>query len=90
MNCLVTGATGFIGTALIKRLINEGHQVKALIHNTPANFKEKNVKYIRGDITDIKALKSIASDVDFIFHCAAIVKDYGSKKDFIKVNVEGT
>lgn len=89
MKCLVTGATGFIGKALLKRLIQDGHSVKAIAHKTSPDLHEKNLTYVKGDITDYETIKSIVSDVDIIFHCAAIVKDYGSKKQFFKVNVEG-
>lgn len=90
MRCLVTGAAGFIGNALVKRLVREGHDVKAIIHETKLKDYEKKAEYIKGDITDIDSIRPIVKDIDIVFHCAAIVKDYGPKKIFYKVNVEGT
>ncbi len=90
MRCLVTGAAGFIGNALVKRLVKEGYEVKALIHKTKPKNYGKNVEYVNGDITDIKSIKPFFKDVDFVFHCAALVKDYGHKKNFYKINLEGT
>lgn len=90
MKCLVTGAAGFIGDALVKRLVKEGYEVKALIHTTKPKNYEKKAEYVNGDITDINSLKNLVKDVDVVFHCAAFVKDYGSKKLFFRVNIEGT
>lgn len=90
MRCLVTGASGFIGSALIKRLIKEGHNVTGLIHRTKPKYYEKNVEYITGDIVDIDLVKSLVKDVDVVFHCAAFARDYGHKEIFFRVNFEGT
>jgi nucleoside-diphosphate-sugar epimerase len=90
MKCLVTGSAGFIGNALTKRLIDEGYQVKALVYQNKPDKFIKNAEYITGDITDKDSLKTIFKDIDVVFHCAAFVKDYGPKKKFYKINVEGT
>ena len=90
MNCLVTGAAGFIGGALTKKLVGEGHHVKAVIHNKKPNFFHKNVEYVQANITDLSSLKKINDRYDAVFHCAAYVKDFGYKKNFIKINLEGT
>ena len=90
MNCLVTGAAGFIGHALIARLAQERHHVQALIHHHTPTKKIENVTYITGDITNPNSIKPYLNKVQVVFHCAALVKDYGSKKMFTQVNVEGT
>ena len=90
MNCLVTGASGFIGSALIKRLINEGHTVKGLVHKIQPQTAVQKADYVLGDITDRESLQYIVEDVDVIFHCAALVKDFGLKDSFYKINFEGT
>jgi len=90
MRCLVTGAAGFIGNALTKRLAEEGHKVKGVIHQKKLQSLVKNVEYVTGDITDKESIKSAFKDVDVVFHCAAVVKDYGPKKMFYKINLEGT
>lgn len=90
MKCLVTGAAGFIGSALIQRLILEDHNIKGLYHTKKPRQQSTNVTYIKGDITDKNSLKGIIKDVDIIFHCAGIVNDYSSKDEYYNVHVNGT
>lgn len=60
MNILVTGATGFVGVALIDSLINEGHNVVALVRS-PHNItvKHERVNYIEGDLLNFEGLPEI-------------------------------
>ncbi|MBE3136890.1 MAG: NAD(P)-dependent oxidoreductase [Thermoplasmata archaeon] len=90
MKCLVTGAAGFIGSALVRRLVSEDHDVRGVIHHTQPTYFNKRVEYISGDITDPEFLKPVMDQVDVVFHCAAFVKDYGPKSVFNQINVEGT
>ncbi len=90
MKCLVTGAAGFIGSSLIRRLVSEGYDVCGIIHHTQPTYFNKRVQYISGDITDIEFLKSVMDQIDIVFHCAALVKDFGRKNVFYQINIEGT
>ena len=90
MRYLVTGAAGFIGGALVRRLVSEDHQVRGILHHTQPTFFHTNVEYITGDITDKEFLTSVLDKVDVVFHCAALVKDYGPKEKFYQINIEGT
>jgi nucleoside-diphosphate-sugar epimerase len=90
MKILVTGAAGFIGDSLVKRLVKEGYIVKCLIHNTNPRHPEEKAEYIRGDITKLISIVPVIKDVDVVFHCAAFVKDFGFKHIFKMVNFEGT
>jgi nucleoside-diphosphate-sugar epimerase len=90
MKCLVTGAAGFIGSSLVRRLVSEGYDVRGIIHHTQPTYFNKRVEYISGDITDSAFLEPVMDQVDAIFHCAAVVKDYGPKDVFNRINVEGT
>jgi len=90
MNCLVTGAAGFIGSALIQRLASEGHQVKGLFHKNKPLINSENIFYIQGDLSDDTITRNLAKNIDVVFHCAGLVNDYGKKKDFYKVHVNGT
>lgn len=90
MKCFVTGAAGFIGSALTRRLVSEGHFVICLIHQTPPIKILRNVRYIYGDITKKESFSPHIQDADIIFHCAGYVNDYGSRKKFYDINVKGT
>jgi len=90
MNCVVTGAAGFIGSALVKRLTQEGHHVRAVIHKKPPASSEHNIEYVYADLTDPSTLTNILHEDDIVIHCAALVKDYGSEKEIINVNLNGT
>lgn len=90
MNCLVTGAGGFIGHALMLRLANEGYHVRAMFHSHQPLSLPSAITPVIADITNPVSLSSGVHDIDVVFHCAAFVNDFGSKKQMMKVNVEGT
>lgn len=91
----VTGATGFLGSYLVRLLIQEGYQVKASKRNSSSmkllgNLSNK-VEWHEGDILDYNFLETIISDVEYVFHCAATVSF--SPKDterMMSINVNGT
>ena len=87
---LVTGATGFIGGHLARRLLAEGWRVKLLVRN-PAKLSSdlKEAEIVEGDLANIEALKSAVTDVTVIFHCAAKVDSWGTRADYWAVNVMG-
>ncbi len=90
MRCLVTGASGFIGSKLVSRLLDKGFDVVGLTHSRKPVCEDERVKYIKVDIADKKSLEKVEGGFDFVFHCAAYVRDYGKKEVFYRVNVEGT
>ena len=90
MNCLITGAAGFIGNALLHRLARDGHHVTALVHEHQPTSLDSNVTYTTVDITDPFSVQTVVQNIDVVFHCAALVKDFGSKEDIMNVNFQGT
>jgi nucleoside-diphosphate-sugar epimerase len=90
MKCLVTGAAGFIGDSLVRRLVSKGYDVRGIIHHTQPTYFNERVQYVSGDITNTEFLKSVMDQIDVVFHCAAFVKDFGPKNVFYQINVEGT
>ena len=93
MKILVTGGAGFIGTNLIKRLINEGHEVHSL-DNYDSGLKENEqdkCNYITGDIEQIEYIKG--DSFDLVYHLAALSRIQPSFEDpteTFRVNVNGT
>ena len=91
-NVLVTGANGFLGSALVRELIPQ-FNVKALVRVTSnlANLKELDLEIVNGDLRDRDSLISACKNVDYIFHAAA---DYRlwvkNSKELYKTNVDGT
>jgi nucleoside-diphosphate-sugar epimerase len=92
MRILVTGANGFIGAALCKRLIERGDEVRGLVRETSDLSLLDNIPLHRhvGSLSDGPALQKAAEKVDLVYHAAAAVSDWGSWEYFRKVNVEGT
>lgn len=90
MKCFVTGAAGYIGNALVHRLINEGHEVIGLVHHHQPPHPAKSATIVSGDITQKDTYAAYLSDTDVVFHCAAYVKDYGPTHLFKQINVQGT
>jgi len=87
---LVTGASGLVGSHLVKALVQQGEQVKAL-YRTNIPFELKGVEWVKGDILDVISLEEAFAGVDKVYHCAAIVSFNPKKKKLLHLtNVEGT
>jgi nucleoside-diphosphate-sugar epimerase len=86
----ITGATGFIGGTLIKRLASSGRQVQALIRPASIHKKpiEDAVRWIKGDLDDIDSLERLAQGADVIVHCAGAVRG-ATQQYFNRINVDG-
>jgi len=91
MKIFVTGATGFIGSHLVEKLIKADHQVTAYVRKTSSlEYLPKEAKIAYGDISDYTSLKKSLNGFDAIYHNAALVADWAKKEDFYRINVEGT
>ncbi len=91
MNILVTGGTGFIGGELIKSLINNGHNVKALVRpDSILNFGNE-VCIFRGQLEDQRTLDGIEESIEAVIHCAGALGKWGMDKSIIyNINVNGS
>jgi len=96
----VTGGAGFIGSNIVKRLLNDGHTV-IVVDNLETGKMENinefsanpNFKFIHASIVDAEQMKNALNGVDFVFHHAALVDVVESIKDPTKTyetNVVGT
>jgi len=98
---LVTGADGFIGSHLTEMLLEKGCKVKALSYYNSFNFwgwledipTNKNLEIATGDIRDPYFIKHIMSDVDIVFHLAALIAipySYQAPDSYVDTNIKGT
>ena len=89
---LVTGATGFTGGALAKKLIERGDKVVALVRksaNTQA-LETLGVELVYGDITDADAVQRAAKGTQIIYHIAAVYRTAGHPDSYYEaVNIQG-
>ncbi len=90
---IVTGANGFLGTHLCKKLIERGYEVSVLVREKSDLSDLKNIKvnYFYGDVTDIVSLKNSFKGHDYVFHLAGLIsyKKYDRAKMQL-INVRGT
>ncbi|MEK6255887.1 MAG: NAD-dependent epimerase/dehydratase family protein [Chloroflexota bacterium] len=95
MNFLITGAAGFIGSALANQLAREGHQVRGIddLSAGDSNSLYEDVHFTRGDVNDRPKLWTLLQDVDCVYHLAARVSVSESMlypREYNAVNVGGT
>ncbi len=91
MKALITGGNGFIGSFLIEKLLQKGHEICCLIRKT-SNLKwltNLPVKYCYGDITRPESLYAAVENADYIFHLGGLTKAL-KPADYFFVNTQGT
>lgn len=73
MTTLVTGASGFVGSAIVRRLLRYGHNVRVLVRPTSdlRNLNGLDVQYMIGDLTDRCSLDRAVAGCSVLFHAAA-------------------
>jgi nucleoside-diphosphate-sugar epimerase len=88
----VTGGSGFIGGALIRRLTGEGWRVRALARSEVAAVAvaEAGAEAAEGDLDKVEAMREAAEGSEVAFHAAATVQQWGPWELFERVNVRGT
>ena len=103
---LVTGGTGFLGSYIIKQLVEKGYAVRAIRRsNKPDSYRgtfwiakeifdstsSGSVEWVEGDVLDVIALQDAMEGVDAVIHSAAVVSFVKKdRKNMYQVNVEGT
>ena len=92
MRTLVTGANGFLGAALCRRLSARGDEVNALVRKGAKVQSLEGIpalKLVEGDVTEPGSLASAVEKIDVVFHLAGI-RRAAQRADFIRVNADGT
>jgi UDP-glucose 4-epimerase len=95
MNFLITGAAGFLGSALANHLSREGHQVRGLddLSTGEPQALFEDVHFTRGDVNDRPKLWTLLQDVDCVYHLAArvlVAESLLYPREYNAVNVGGT
>ena len=89
---VVTGAGGFIGNAICRRLVAEGAEVRGLdVDPTAAGrVSAAGAAFVEADVADREALGAALDQPNLVVHTAAHVREWGSMDEFVRVNVAGT
>lgn len=98
---LVTGAGGFIGSHLAERLVNEGAEVRAMVHYNALGKAgwldhsplRERMAIIGGDITDRDSVSAAVKGVEVVFHLGALIAipySYRAPASYVQTNVMGT
>lgn len=97
MRVIVTGGAGFIGSHLVHKLLDEGHEVTVLDdlstgkrHNLPGHPR---LKLVIGDVADVEAVRSALQGQDVVFHLAAVASVQASIDDPLRTqrtNLQGS
>jgi nucleoside-diphosphate-sugar epimerase len=93
VQALVTGATGFVGGALTRKLLADGHAVRALRGpHTPADpqLAERGAQVLQADLGDPNAIADAARDCELVFHCAGESSPRAAPDALAWINVAGT
>lgn len=97
MKILVTGATGFIGSHLVERLVKENYKVIAFVKNNDKREETLNllnkfgIELRYGDLTDYTSLEKATKKIDIVFHLAAIARPMAIPDEkYFLINEKGT
>jgi nucleoside-diphosphate-sugar epimerase len=89
MKTLVTGAGGFLGTWLVRLLLERGHSVRAMVRRPLGALTALGLEEARGDVTDPQALARAVEGCDWVFHLAGVRRAI-HREEFFAVNAGAT
>jgi len=90
---LVTGASGFIGSAVAHKLVEAGFSVRALVRSASprTHLADLNLEFFEGDVRDRKSLDHALAGIRYVFHAAADYRLWArDPREVFATNVEGT
>ncbi len=90
MKTLVTGGGGFLGSAIVRRLVERGDTVVSLSRNTYPSLDALSVEQISGSLADKSTVERAVSGCDVVYHVAAKAGIWGAYQEYYQTNVVGT
>ncbi len=87
---LVTGGGGFLGGAIVGRLVAEGKAVRSFSRGSYPELERLGVEQVQGDLGDADAVDRACQGCDLVHHVAAKAGVWGDRDDFVRANVAGT
>ena len=90
MKALVTGGGGFLGKALLKRLLAQGHQVRSVSRSDYPELRELGAETQQGDLADPGVAERAVEGCQAVFHVAAKAGVWGAESEFYRSNVTAT
>ena len=90
MKVLVTGAGGFLGRAVVRRLLEKGDEVRGLGRTAQPELEKQGVRFICADLADSEAVRRAARGADAVVHTAAKAGVWGPYAEYFRANVTGT
>ncbi|HEY3138408.1 MAG TPA: hopanoid-associated sugar epimerase [Blastocatellia bacterium] len=93
MSVLVTGGTGFVGSHLVRILLERGEEVRCLVRSSSRrdNLEDLSVEFVIGDLRDLDSLKRAARGCHILYHCAADYRLWcNDPAEMYAANVKGT
>jgi 2-alkyl-3-oxoalkanoate reductase len=92
MRVCITGGTGFLGGALVRRLLAEGNSVQVLARSSRRadELEARGALLVRGHLGDPESVARAVRGTEVVYHIAAKIEPPGTKADFLETNVGGT
>jgi nucleoside-diphosphate-sugar epimerase len=90
MKALVTGGGGFLGKAVVRKLVERGNDVQSFSRGNYPDLEKLGVAQNRGDLADFEAISRAVSGCDTVFHVGAKAGYWGPYEEYYYTNVIGT